>query len=169
MLSFSRMSNRQLADCQLPMLIDRALEIAGNDFALMEGFDFRSIEIVRDFDPQIDRVPCIANELEQVLLNLLKNAAQAIHQNQAQERGRIILRTRLNPPWAEIQVEDNGGGIPENVRKRIFEPFFTTKEVGQEPDWAFPFRISSSPTITRVRWRCSANPATAPPSPCDCR
>ena len=131
MLSFSRMSNRQLADCQLPMLIDQALEIAGNDFALMEGFDFRSIEIVRDFDPQIDRVPCIANELEQVLLNLLKNAAQAIHQNQAQERGRIILRTRLNPPWAEIQVEDNGGGIPENVRKRIFEPFFTTKEVGQ--------------------------------------
>lgn len=131
MLSFSRMSNRQLADCQLPMLIDQALEIAGNDFALMDGFDFRSIEIVRDFDPQIDRVPCIANELEQVLLNLLKNAAQAIHQNQAQERGRIILRTRLNPPWAEIQVEDNGGGIPENVRKRIFEPFFTTKEVGQ--------------------------------------
>src|SRR5690606_15691162 len=45
--------------------------------------------------------------------------------------GQIILRTRLNPPWAEIQVEDNGGGIPERVRKRIFEPFFTTKEVGQ--------------------------------------
>src|SRR3546814_2638815 len=47
------------------------------------------------------------------------------------EPGQIILRTRLNPPWAEIHVEDNGGGIPENVRKRIFEPFFTTKEVGQ--------------------------------------
>ncbi|MCW3148285.1 ATP-binding protein [Stutzerimonas stutzeri] len=131
MLNFSRMSNRQLADCQLPMLIDQALEIAGNDFALMEGFDFKSIEIIRDFDPQVDRVPCIANELEQVLLNLLKNAAQAIHQNQREEPGRIILRTRLNPPWAEIQVEDNGGGIPESVRKRIFEPFFTTKEVGQ--------------------------------------
>ncbi len=131
MLSFSRLSNRQLADCQLSVLIDQALEIAGNDFALIEGFDFRAIEIVRDFDPQLDRVPCIGNELEQVLLNLLKNAAQAIHQKPVRSRGLIILRTRLNPPWAEIQVEDNGGGIPEHIRKRIFEPFFTTKEVGQ--------------------------------------
>ena len=131
MLSFSRLSNRQLADCQLTVLIDQALEIAGSDFALMEGFDFRSIEIVRDFDPQVDRVPCIGNELEQVLLNLLKNAAQAIHHKPERGRGQIILRTRLNPPWAEIQVEDNGSGIPEHVRKRIFEPFFTTKEVGQ--------------------------------------
>ncbi|MCQ4288621.1 ATP-binding protein [Pseudomonas stutzeri] len=131
MLSFSRMSNRQLAECQLPTLIDQALEIAGNDFALMEGFDFRSLEIIRDFDPQVDRVPCIGNELEQVLLNLLKNAAQAIHQKPERGRGQITLRTRLNPPWAEIHVEDNGGGIPEHIRKRIFEPFFTTKEVGQ--------------------------------------
>ncbi|MDO2291005.1 ATP-binding protein, partial [Escherichia coli] len=45
--------------------------------------------------------------------------------------GRIVLRTRLTPPWAEVQVEDNGSGMPELVRKRIFEPFFTTKEVGQ--------------------------------------
>ena len=169
MLSFSRMSNRQLADCHLPVLIDQALEIAGNDFALMEGFDFKAIDIVRDFDPRVDRVPCIGNELEQVLLNLLKNAAQAIHAHHSGEPGQIILRTRLNPPWAEIQVEDNGGGIPENVRKRIFEPFFTTKEVGQGTGLGLPFRISSSPTITRARWRCSANPATAPPSPCDCR
>lgn len=131
MLSFSRLSNRQLAECQLTVLIDQALEIAGNDFALIDSFDFRSIEIARDFDPQLDRVPCIGNELEQVLLNLLKNAAQAIHQKPERTRGQIILRTRLNPPWAEIQVEDNGVGIPEHIRKRIFEPFFTTKEVGQ--------------------------------------
>lgn len=131
MLSFSRLSNRQLAECQLSVLIDQALDIAGNDFALIDGFDFRAIEIIREFDPQLDRVPCIGNELEQVVLNLLKNAAQAIHQKPKRGHGQIILRTRLNPPWAEIQVEDNGGGIPEHIRKRIFEPFFTTKEVGQ--------------------------------------
>ncbi len=131
MLSFSRLSNRQLAECQLSELIDQALEIAGNDFALTDSFDFRAIDILRDFDPQVGRVPCIGNELEQVLLNLLKNAAQAIHQGPHRSHGQIILSTRLNPPWVEIQVEDNGGGIPEHIRKRIFEPFFTTKEVGQ--------------------------------------
>ncbi|WP_251701950.1 sensor histidine kinase [Metapseudomonas boanensis] len=131
MLAFSRRSNRQLAPCQLPLLLDQALEIASNDFDLTEGFDFKGMRITREFDPHLGPVPGTANELEQVLLNLLKNAAQAIHQREDDEEGHITLRTRLNPPWAEIQVEDNGVGIPEPVRKRIFEPFFTTKEVGQ--------------------------------------
>ena len=132
MLSFSRRSNRQMAPCDLPALIDQAVEIAGNDFDLTIGFDFKGQAIIRQFDPQLGPVPGTANELEQVLLNLLKNAAQAIHlREDDSEPGRIILRTRLNPPWAEIQVEDNGIGMSENVRKRTFEPFFTTKEVGQ--------------------------------------
>ncbi|QHD08797.1 sensor histidine kinase [Pseudomonas sp. R76] len=132
MLSFSRLSNRQMAPCDLPALIDQAVEIAGNDFDLTIGFDFKGQAIIRQFDPQLGPVPGTANELEQVLLNLLKNAAQAIHlREDEREPGRIILRTRLNPPWAEIQVEDNGIGMSENVRKRTFEPFFTTKEIGQ--------------------------------------
>ncbi|BBP57627.1 HAMP domain-containing sensor histidine kinase [Pseudomonas sp. St316] len=132
MLSFSRRSTRQMAPCDLPALIDQAVEIAGNDFDLAIGFDFKGQAITRQFDPNLGPVPGTANELEQVLLNLLKNAAQAIHQRQDDsEPGRIVLRTRLNPPWAEIQVEDNGIGMSENVRKRTFEPFFTTKEIGQ--------------------------------------
>ncbi|WPO99168.1 ATP-binding protein [Pseudomonas sp. HR96] len=132
MLSFSRRSKREMAPCDLPALIDQAVEIAGNDFDLAIGFDFKGQAIVRQFDPALGPVPGTANELEQVLLNLLKNAAQAIHQRpEGSEPGRITLRTRLNPPWAEIQVEDNGIGMSENVRKRTFEPFFTTKEIGQ--------------------------------------
>ena len=132
MLSFSRRSTRQMSPCDLSALIDQAVDIASNDFDLAIGFDFKGQAIIRQFDPHLGPVPCIPNELEQVLLNLLKNAAQAIHQRQGNtEPGRIVLRTKLNPPWAEIQVEDNGAGMPENVRKRIFEPFFTTKEVGQ--------------------------------------
>ena len=132
MLSFSRRSTREMAPCDLPALIDQAVEIAGNDFDLAIGFDFKGQAIVRQFDPALGPVPGTANELEQVLLNLLKNAAQAIHQREDDsEPGRIILRTKLNPPWAEIQVEDNGIGMSESVRKRTFEPFFTTKEIGQ--------------------------------------
>ncbi|MBD9503061.1 PAS domain-containing protein [Pseudomonas sp. PDM17] len=134
MLSFSRRSHRQMAACELPALLEQAVEIAGNDFDLTGGFDFKSLEIVHEYDPRLGPVPVIANEIEQVLLNLLKNGAQAIHLRDDEEEGeygRITLRTRLNPPWAEIHVEDNGCGMPENVRKRIFEPFFTTKEVGQ--------------------------------------
>ncbi|MEB0208162.1 ATP-binding protein [Pseudomonas sp. CCC3.1] len=132
MLSFSRRSNRQMSPCDLSALIEQAVDIANNDFDLALGFDFKGHAIIRQFDPQLGPVPGIPNELEQVLLNLLKNAAQAINQRSAnREPGRIILRTKLSPPWAEIQVEDNGVGMPEHVRKRIFEPFFTTKEVGQ--------------------------------------
>ncbi|HBN8246889.1 ATP-binding protein [Pseudomonas aeruginosa] len=134
MLAFSRRSHRQMTACELPALLEQAVEIAGNDFDLAEGFDFKSLQIVHEFDPNLGPVPVIANEVEQVLLNLLKNAAQAIHQRDDEEegeQGRIVLRTRLTPPWAEVQVEDNGSGMPELVRKRIFEPFFTTKEVGQ--------------------------------------
>jgi PAS domain S-box-containing protein len=132
MLSFSRRSKREMAPCDLPALIDQAVEIAGSDFDLAIGFDFKGQAIVRQFDPQLGPVPGTANELEQVLLNLLKNAAQAIHQRpEGSEPGRITLRTRLNPPWAEIQVEDNGIGMSASVRKRTFEPFFTTKEIGQ--------------------------------------
>ena len=77
-------------------------------------------------------MPGTANELEQVLLNLLKNAAQAIHQRPAGAApGQITLRAHLAGAWAQIQVEDNGIGMNEALRKRIFEPFFTTKEVGQ--------------------------------------
>lgn len=131
MLNFSRMSNRQLTPCKLPAIIDQALEIASNDFDLTESFDFKSLQIVRDFDPELGAVPGTANELEQVLLNLLKNAAQSIHQREDDTPGQITVRTKRNGYWAEIQVQDNGLGMSERVRKRIFEPFFTTKEVGQ--------------------------------------
>ncbi len=172
MLSFSRRSHRQMAACELPALLEQAVEIAGNDFDLTGGFDFKSLEIVHEYDPRLGPVPVIANEIEQVLLNLLKNGAQAIHLRDDEEEGeygRITLRTRLNPPWAEIHVEDNGCGMPENVRKRIFEPFFTTKEVGQGTGLGLSVSYFIVTNNHKGRWRCSPSWVSAPASPSACR
>jgi signal transduction histidine kinase len=112
-------------------VIERTVELASNDYDLKKQYDFRHIKIIRDFDPDLPRVPCVISEIEQVLLNLLRNAGQAIYsQRDRTEVPRIILRTRQDEGSARIEVEDNGPGMDETVRKRIFEPFFTTKGMG---------------------------------------
>ena len=71
-----------------------------------------------------------------MVMNLVVNAAQAIaeasrHAGKGDSLGTITVRTRYDPPWAEIRVEDTGTGIPAEIRPRVFDLFFTTKEVGQ--------------------------------------
>jgi signal transduction histidine kinase len=90
-------------------------------------------EMVTDFDPELPFVPVFAGEFNQVILNLVVNAAHAISEaanGDRQRKGIITVSTRHDGDWAEIRVIDNGTGIPEHVRDRIFEPFFTTKRVG---------------------------------------
>ncbi len=67
-----------------------------------------------------------AGELNQVWTNLIDNAADAVA-----EGGEIALRVRHDDVWVEVEIADDGPGIPDDVRPRIFEPFFTTKEVGE--------------------------------------
>lgn len=69
-----------------------------------------------------------------MILNLVVNAAHAIEDQVNQGRmakGVITVATRRKDDWAEIQIRDTGGGIPEAIRARIFDPFFTTKEPGR--------------------------------------
>ncbi len=91
-------------------------------------------EIQLDLAPDLPAVPCHPGEINQVLVNLIVNAAHAIseviHSN-TPHAGLILIRTRLHPDHITIQVEDNGSGIPEKIRSRLFEPFFTTKEIGK--------------------------------------
>jgi PAS domain S-box-containing protein len=87
-----------------------------------------------DFQQDLPLVPCLIGEFNQVILNLIINAAHAIAAAAAEglrEKGTITIRTYRRDEWAEIAVEDTGTGIPEGLRARIFEPFFTTKPVGQ--------------------------------------
>ena len=90
-------------------------------------------DVVTRLDPALPMVPCLAGEINQVLLNLLVNAAHAIGDVVAGNGGKglITLATRRDGDAVEISIEDTGGGIPESARPRIFDPFFTTKEVGR--------------------------------------
>jgi len=78
-------------------------------------------------------VTCHGGQINQVVLNLVVNAAHAIGDRVkgTHDKGLITVRTFQEGGFAVIMIGDTGGGIPEAIRKRIFEPFFTTKEVGK--------------------------------------
>jgi PAS domain S-box-containing protein len=130
MLRFSRRAETTMLPASLADVMEQAVELAANDYDLKKKYDFRSIEILRDVAPDLPDVPVLATEIEQVLLNLLKNSAQAMIANPAERKPRIVLRLKQEERYAVLEVEDNGPGMPEDIRRRVFEPFFTTKEPG---------------------------------------
>lgn len=136
MLQFSRQSDKELQPQNLHHIIERAINIAKNEYDLSSGYDFKSIELIKDFDYTMPDVPCISSEIEQVLLNLLKNASQALTEYKAQKEfdmdwySQIQIFTRAKAKNIEIIIEDNGPGMDDETAKHIFEPFFTTKDVG---------------------------------------
>ncbi|MFH2130956.1 MAG: transporter substrate-binding domain-containing protein [bacterium] len=130
MLQFSRASNSQFEPVDLADLIEKTLELAENDFSLKKRLDFKQIDVVREFDGNLPPVNCTETEIKQVILNLIINAFQAMADETRQGKHQLVLRTYREKSFAVIEIEDNGPGMEEGVRKRIFEPFFTTKPVG---------------------------------------
>ena len=131
MLQFSRRESRDLTPMPMGELISQTLEIAASDFNLKQGFDFMRITVKQEIAQDLPPVPCIANEIQQVLLNLLKNAAQAINNREEPDwQGQITIQAFKDGDKAIISVKDNGTGMPEDIRRRIFEPFYTTKDIG---------------------------------------
>ncbi len=131
MLQFSRKSESQKKPANLSNLVDSVLDLVNKDFDLNKGYDFRMINITKEIDPDLPLVPCSETEIEQVFLNLFRNAAQAMNQMKPEESQRIIIRIAMEANQVRIEIEDNGPGMEEPVRKRIFEPFFTTKPTGK--------------------------------------
>jgi len=132
MLEFSRKSESRRAMADINEILDKSVELASTDYDLKKKYDFRHIAIIREYDPGLPEVSCTRTEIEQVILNLLKNAAQAMAEQPPPEGGpAIVLRTLRADDSVRIEVSDNGPGMTEAVRRRIFEPFFTTKEPGQ--------------------------------------
>jgi PAS domain S-box-containing protein len=113
-----------------PVDINRAIEST----VLVSKNEWKYIaELTTDLDPELPPVPCVAGEFNQVMLNLIMNAAYAIGDvvRGSDRKGSIRIGTRRDGEWVEVRVSDTGAGIPEDIRTRIFTPFFTTKEVGK--------------------------------------
>jgi signal transduction histidine kinase len=84
------------------------------------------IDVIRDYDRSLPKLPAYAGELNQVWTNLIHNAIDAMDGH-----GTLTVRTRREGDRVLVEIGDTGPGIPEQVRGRIFEPFFTTKPVGK--------------------------------------
>ena len=131
MLSFARKSEATVSSHTLEDLLDRTLELAAADYDLKKQYDFKKIAADREYAASPVIVPCEGAKIQQVVLNILRNGTEAM-QEAGTEAPRFIFRTGLEPDrkWAIMEIEDNGPGMDEQIRKRIFEPFFTTKPAG---------------------------------------
>jgi len=132
MLSFSRKDEAHFSPNNLKEILERGIELASNDYNLKKRFDFRHIQINREYDDTLDLIPCESGQIQQVILNLLSNSAQAMAEHPDESKSpHITLRLKHENNMALIELEDNGPGMDAETRKRAFEPFFTTKEVGR--------------------------------------
>jgi signal transduction histidine kinase len=127
MKEFSHPDTKEKAPTDLNRAIAATITVARNEWKYVA-------ELETDFDPLLPPIPCHTGEINQVILNLIVNAAHAIGDVARQggrQTGIITVATRGCAEWAEVRIEDTGTGIPEKLRTRVFDPFFTTKEVGK--------------------------------------
>jgi signal transduction histidine kinase len=124
---FAHPGPAEKSTADLNAIIESTLVLARNEWKYVAELD-------TDFDPNLPPIPCHPGEINQVILNMVINAAHAIEDaNQTARRfkGTISIRTRRRDGWAEVQIADNGVGIPKHIRSRIFDSFFTTKAMGR--------------------------------------
>jgi signal transduction histidine kinase len=129
MKEFSHPGSEEKAPVDLNRAIQNTLAVCRNEVKY-------AAKVFTDLDPLLPQVHCLAGEINQVILNLVVNAAHAIGSSRSGSRrtgelGTINVSTRLDGAFVEIRVQDDGGGVRESIRHRIFDPFFTTKEVGK--------------------------------------
>ncbi len=126
MKEFAHPSGGNMQQVDLHNIIQSTIAISRNEWK-------HAAKLETDFDPQLPHVDGLKDELGQVMLNLIVNAVHAIEDQEHKEgeNGLIRISTKLDGEWVEIQVEDNGCGIPQESHSKIFEPFFTTKDVGR--------------------------------------
>ncbi len=128
MLSFSRKQEDSTSSKDLADLLDKTVDLMTGDYDLARKYDFRNIEINREYS-DTPLVCCDGSKIQQVFLNLLKNGAEAMYDAKT-EKPVLFLRVMRDGQTARVEIEDIGPGMPDDVRRRVFEPFYTTKDVG---------------------------------------
>jgi two-component system NtrC family sensor kinase len=121
LLQFSRREKPRLARVDLSQIVDQVVRLRQYELGT------RNVEVVRRFDPTGPVLSADPQKLQQVVLNLLNNAREAL--DEVTRPGRIEIRTRAESEMVVLEVLDNGSGIRDV--ERLFEPFYTTKEVGR--------------------------------------
>jgi len=127
MREFSHPGGEKKADMDLNKAIESTLILTRNEWKY-------TAELTTSFTPDLPPVKCYQADFNQVILNLLLNAAQAVQTKLEAEKGgkgRIEITTRRDGDEVEVCIRDNGTGIPAEIRSRVFDPFFTTKDVGK--------------------------------------
>lgn len=131
MLEFSRKNDSRKEPSDVNSLLDKSVELVSKDYDLNSKYDFRKVAIHKEYAPDLAPVPCVPSQIQQVVLNLLANAAHALSAHGVcGSCPEIHITTGQSEGMAVIEIRDNGPGIPAETQKRIFEPFFTTKQVG---------------------------------------
>ena len=127
MKQFAHPGGEEKVAIDINKAIDNTITVARNEWKYVA-------EMVTQFQDDLPLVPCLVGEFNQVILNLIVNAAHAIADvidRQAGQKGTITVSTFRVADEVEIRVRDTGTGIPQAIRSRVFEPFFTTKAVGK--------------------------------------
>ncbi len=124
MRDFSHPATRTRRWIGLAAIIESALNVSRNEYKYVA-------DVVVDIPNDLPKLSGYVVQLNQVVLNLVVNAAHAIAAKGASERGKIAISARVVGACIELRIADTGCGIPERMRHHIFEPFFTTKAVGQ--------------------------------------
>ncbi len=127
MKDFSHPGQQGMCTADLNKAIESTITVARNEWKYVA-------EMVLDLDPSLPLVPCLVGDFNQVVLNLVVNAAHAIQDviaNGSASKGTITVSTRHTEHQIEVRIADTGTGIPETHRARVFDHFFTTKEVGK--------------------------------------
>jgi PAS domain S-box-containing protein len=127
MKEFSHPGSEDKQAVDLNKAVEATVTIARNEWKYVADVELK-------LDRDLPLVMCLAGEINQVLLNLLVNAAHAIaeaQQKTGKDRGTITISTLRDGSWMELRIQDSGTGIPEHIRDKVFDPFFTTKEVGK--------------------------------------